>query len=148
MTGKSSLCFLASLTPVGDFNMISEAICIPFVAIESYQSALFPSAMLTDYWKSAPKKEKSSKETEQWHSDSNRWFGQGIYSIWNVHSYLCKFSVFSKPMFFLMHDKCVDSLTQTHATHTHRAYFPSDLSNPLNKLLTLNNNIGCLLLLY
>lgn len=59
---NQALVFLASLTPVRDFNMILEAICIPFVAIESYQSSLFPPAMLPDYGKSALHKKRVARK--------------------------------------------------------------------------------------
>lgn len=61
VTGKSSSFFLASLTPVSDFNMISEAICIPFVAIESYQSALFSPGDVDWLPKISTNKKKSGK---------------------------------------------------------------------------------------
>lgn len=85
VTGKSSSCFLASLTPVSDFNMISEAICIPFVAIESYQSALFPLVMLTDYQKSAQTKQKNQeRENEHQQSDPKSRSRVEIANMWSV----------------------------------------------------------------
>ncbi len=78
---NQALVFLPLLTPIRDFNMISKAICIPFVAIESYQSASFPLAMLTDCWKSARKR----KEQRQKMSKSILKHSK------NIQSLKCKF---------------------------------------------------------